>query len=177
MREKLALTQDQWAARLGVSPRTVSRWENGDTEPSRAQKSLILAQAGDAVPASIKQAWMEAERGGAAAIGAAAGFAAAAGGALGLAVAGGALGLAVGTSAGAITRWIMNRKDLRGQAVLDTLRDKAESAGIEWQRYRTDLSEVLILAREVGLDLNGLIVLLQQDPSRPPELLARDPAR
>lgn len=46
IREKLHLTQNQLAERLGVSTREVSRWENGHTEPFElALKQLIkLAQ-------------------------------------------------------------------------------------------------------------------------------------
>lgn len=46
IREKLHLTQNQLAERIGVSTREVSRWENGHAEPFElAVKQLIkLAQ-------------------------------------------------------------------------------------------------------------------------------------
>lgn len=43
-REHLDLTQEQWAVRLGVSVRTVSRWEQGMSIPrGSAQKAVITA--------------------------------------------------------------------------------------------------------------------------------------
>lgn len=34
LRERLALTQERFAARLGVTVSTVNRWENGKGQPS-----------------------------------------------------------------------------------------------------------------------------------------------
>lgn len=44
-REALQLTQDQWAKRLGVSTRTISRWESGEVEPNTAAQKATVAQA------------------------------------------------------------------------------------------------------------------------------------
>jgi len=34
LRKQLGLTQDKFAARLGVAPYTVRRWESGKSQPS-----------------------------------------------------------------------------------------------------------------------------------------------
>ena len=50
VRQRLGLTQEQFASRLGVTFPTVNRWENGRTKPSpMAQQLLItmLKQLGD----------------------------------------------------------------------------------------------------------------------------------
>jgi DNA-binding transcriptional regulator YiaG len=41
MRSRLDLTQEQFAARLGVTFPTVNRWENGHFQPSPMAKKLI----------------------------------------------------------------------------------------------------------------------------------------
>lgn len=41
LRKKLGLSQDAFAARLGVAPYTVRRWESGATSPSRLAKMAI----------------------------------------------------------------------------------------------------------------------------------------
>jgi transcriptional regulator with XRE-family HTH domain len=44
-REALRLTQEQWAKRLGVSTRTISRWESGEVEPNTAAQKATVTQA------------------------------------------------------------------------------------------------------------------------------------
>lgn len=44
-RESLGLSQEQWARRLGVSTRTVARWEAGDSEPRSPTQKAAIAQA------------------------------------------------------------------------------------------------------------------------------------
>src|SRR5215208_6630694 len=49
LRSKLSLSQEQLAARLGVSLPTVNRWESGKAKPQRAQREAIerlMAEAG-----------------------------------------------------------------------------------------------------------------------------------
>ncbi|MHC5597705.1 MAG: helix-turn-helix domain-containing protein [Nostoc sp.] len=41
LRQQLDLSQEKFAARLGVSLRTVNRWENGSTVPSQMALKLI----------------------------------------------------------------------------------------------------------------------------------------
>ena len=41
LRERLGLTQDAFAFRLGVAPYTVRRWESGKTKPSRMARKLL----------------------------------------------------------------------------------------------------------------------------------------
>ncbi|MEH1842891.1 MAG: helix-turn-helix domain-containing protein [Nostoc sp.] len=41
LRQQLDLSQQKFAAKLGVSLRTVNRWENGFTEPSQMALKLI----------------------------------------------------------------------------------------------------------------------------------------
>lgn len=51
LRHRLRLTQEQFAARLGVTFPTVNRWENRRTKPSRIALKLIysmLEQMGEA---------------------------------------------------------------------------------------------------------------------------------
>jgi len=40
-RQKLGLTQDEFAVKLGVAPFTVRRWESGKTKPSRMAQMLL----------------------------------------------------------------------------------------------------------------------------------------
>lgn len=39
-REKLGLTQEEFAQKIGVSPRTVQNWENGGDIPATTRKKL-----------------------------------------------------------------------------------------------------------------------------------------
>lgn len=51
LRRRLGLTQEQFAARVGVTFPTVNRWENRHSKPSRIALKLIrmtLEQMGDA---------------------------------------------------------------------------------------------------------------------------------
>ncbi|MEH2381525.1 MAG: helix-turn-helix transcriptional regulator [Nostoc sp.] len=41
LRQQLDLSQEKFAAKLGVSVRTVNRWENGSTLPSQMALKLI----------------------------------------------------------------------------------------------------------------------------------------
>ncbi|MDF5735477.1 MULTISPECIES: helix-turn-helix domain-containing protein [unclassified Nostoc] len=41
LRQQLNLSQEKFAAKLGVSLRTVNRWENGSTVPSQMALKLI----------------------------------------------------------------------------------------------------------------------------------------
>lgn len=41
LRQHLDLSQEKFAAKLGVSMRTVNRWENGSTVPSQMALKLI----------------------------------------------------------------------------------------------------------------------------------------
>ncbi len=40
-RQKMGLTQQEFAYRLGVAVSTVARWESGDKTPSRMARTLI----------------------------------------------------------------------------------------------------------------------------------------
>ena len=42
IRERLGMTQVQFAARIGVSFATVNRWENGQTKPARLAWQQVL---------------------------------------------------------------------------------------------------------------------------------------
>lgn len=163
VRESLGLTQEQWAARLGVSTRTVSRWEQGVAEPgSAAQKATIAAQAGGALPRELSS-WL----------GLAAGFTAgsASGAALGAALgtalgpAGTMLGAAAGMAAGNAWGQLVGRTRayLREQTVLGGLKAQAAAQGVEWKTYRERLIEGLLLAREGGLSLDEMTHLLASE--------------
>ncbi|MBN4003290.1 helix-turn-helix transcriptional regulator [Nostoc sp. LPT] len=41
LRQQLNLSQEKFAAKLGVSLRTINRWENGSTVPSQMALKLI----------------------------------------------------------------------------------------------------------------------------------------
>lgn len=42
VRERLGLTQEQFASRLGVTFPTVNRWENGHSKPSPMAQRLLV---------------------------------------------------------------------------------------------------------------------------------------
>jgi putative transcriptional regulator len=54
LRERLSLTQEQFAARFGFSVATLRHWERGDRSPSGA--SLVLLNVIDRNPAAVMQA-------------------------------------------------------------------------------------------------------------------------
>ncbi len=54
LRERLSLTQEQFAARFGFSVATLRHWERGDRSPSGA--SLVLLNVIDRDPAAVLQA-------------------------------------------------------------------------------------------------------------------------
>ena len=54
LRERLSLTQEQFAARFGFSVATLRHWERGDRSPSGA--SLVLLNVIDRNPAAVMKA-------------------------------------------------------------------------------------------------------------------------
>jgi putative transcriptional regulator len=54
LRERLSLTQEQFAARFGFSVATLRHWERGDRSPSGA--SLVLLNVIDRNPKAVMQA-------------------------------------------------------------------------------------------------------------------------
>lgn len=54
LRERLSLTQEQFAARFGFSVATLRHWERGDRSPSGA--SLVLLNVIDRNPTAVLQA-------------------------------------------------------------------------------------------------------------------------
>ncbi|MBG1240966.1 helix-turn-helix domain-containing protein [Nostoc sp. NZL] len=64
LRQQLNLSQKQFAAKLGVSFKTVNRWENRHTVPSRIALKLIeemLHQMGEPGKSLLNQYFPEAE--------------------------------------------------------------------------------------------------------------------
>jgi putative transcriptional regulator len=55
LRERLRLTQEQFAARFSVSVATLRHWERGDRSPSGA--SLVLLNVIDRNPSAVLQAF------------------------------------------------------------------------------------------------------------------------
>lgn len=58
LRQQLGLSQEKFAAQLGVSFRTVNRWENGHTEPSALalkQIEMLLQQMSHSSKAHVRQ--------------------------------------------------------------------------------------------------------------------------
>lgn len=66
LRQQLNLSQKQFAVRLGVSFKTVNRWENGHTVPSPLAQKLIeqmIRQMGEPGKRLLNQYFPEAESG------------------------------------------------------------------------------------------------------------------
>ncbi|MFN6563750.1 MAG: helix-turn-helix domain-containing protein [Nostoc sp. ChiSLP01] len=66
LRQQLNLSQKQFAVRLGVSFKTVNRWENGHTVPSRLALKIIeetIRQMGEPGKRLLNQYFPEAESG------------------------------------------------------------------------------------------------------------------
>jgi len=66
LRQQLNLSQKQFAVRLGVSFKTVNRWENGHTVPSPLALKLIeqmIRQMGEPGKRLLNQYFAEAESG------------------------------------------------------------------------------------------------------------------
>ncbi|MBG1270998.1 helix-turn-helix domain-containing protein [Nostoc sp. WHI] len=64
LRQQLNLSQKQFAAKIGVSYKTVNRWENGHTMPSRIALKLIeemLLKMGEPGKRLLSQYFPEAE--------------------------------------------------------------------------------------------------------------------
>jgi transcriptional regulator with XRE-family HTH domain len=59
LRARTGLTQEQFAAKLGVTFPTINRWENGRTRPSplalQQVRNLVRELAGDAGPLAARQ--------------------------------------------------------------------------------------------------------------------------
>lgn len=47
MRNRLAMTQEEFAHALGITVSTVNRWENGHSEPSKLARATITRLAGN----------------------------------------------------------------------------------------------------------------------------------
>jgi transcriptional regulator with XRE-family HTH domain len=65
LRQQLALSQEKFAAELGVSLRTVNRWENGSTVPSQMALKLIeemLQKMGEAGKRLLNEYLLKAEQ-------------------------------------------------------------------------------------------------------------------
>jgi DNA-binding XRE family transcriptional regulator len=60
VRKELGLDQATFAEKLEVSDRTVSRWENGEGAPSRAQCQQVIALFDDEVTPETRRAFEEA---------------------------------------------------------------------------------------------------------------------
>ncbi|MCC5629491.1 helix-turn-helix domain-containing protein [Nostoc sphaeroides CHAB 2801] len=65
LRQQLDLSQEKFAAKLGVSLRTVNRWENGSTVPSQMALKLIeemLRKMGEPGKRLLKEYLLKAEQ-------------------------------------------------------------------------------------------------------------------
>ena len=57
LRQRLAMTQEEFAHAIGVTVSTVNRWENGHIEPSRlARKAMQGLAAQAAIPVDLEAA-------------------------------------------------------------------------------------------------------------------------
>lgn len=139
VREGMGLTQEQWAARLGVTARTVARWEAGEAEPRGAARSAINAATGGAVAAG-------------AALGLTSAFAAPVVGAA----------VALGAAAAFGSRWLAGRTDVakaRSEA-LAALEEQARASGVDWPTFQRQTRATLATAKALGMDLEQLLDLL-----------------
>ena len=130
--------------RLGVSVRTVSRWEQGTAEPgSVAQKATIASHAGDSLPKELSS-WS--------------GLGTALFGPAGILLGAAAVGVAATKAA----EWLTNRgqDDPRDQAVLSGFKTQAATLGVSWKPYRDGLIKVLTVARDGDMGLDDVIHLL-----------------
>lgn len=135
-REEMGLTQEQWAARLGVTARTVARWESGEAEPRGAARSAINAATGGTV----------------AALGMAGAFAAPVVGAA----------VALGAAAAFGSRWLAGRTDVAKarSEVLAALEEQARASGVDWPTFQRQMRATLATAKALGMDLEQLLDLL-----------------
>jgi DNA-binding XRE family transcriptional regulator len=152
-REALHLTQDQWAKRLGVSTRTISRWESGDVEPSTAAQKATVAQAIHAAGLAGNFPTLSNL--------AAAGFVGM------LPAAGGMVGAIAGGVALAAMRNKSNPRGLHAARnrlrILDAVITSAESLGIVPERLATAELALLDAALMAGLTLADLRELLSTE--------------
>ena len=157
VREKLGLSQEQWAARLGVSVRTVSRWEIGTSDPRGAlQKATIAMAAPEEERSKLRRLLgLRAETESAAA---------ATAGAAMISVFSSPLGL-LGTSLLAAAK---NGLTTAKTPTLETpemlLRYAASGLGVEWTLFRAVLLETLKSLADDGQDLPKVIALLETKP-------------
>lgn len=56
VRNRLGLTQEEFAARIGVTFSTVNRWENGHAKPSRLAARALRSLLPPTVPMPVKEA-------------------------------------------------------------------------------------------------------------------------
>ncbi|MEZ4325187.1 MAG: helix-turn-helix domain-containing protein [Polyangiales bacterium] len=145
-RESLQLTQDQWAKRLGVSTRTISRWEAGEAEPNTAAQKATVAQA-------IHAAGLSGTVPGLANL------------AVGMVGAPGVVGALVGAAAMAAHSRSANRglRSARNKLrILDTVVTSAESLGLVPERLADAQLALLDAALIAGVSLPELRELLDE---------------
>lgn len=143
LRRELGLTQEQLAAQLGVSVRTVSRWEQGESAPrSAGQKQAIreIAQSASKRTASI----------------------------VALSIGGAVLPLAaLPLIAGPLAIGQMLRRRDRGARALyatrvqDSLRVVADDLGVQRERLRKSLASALSAIHESGITLAQIVEQLR----------------
>lgn len=148
VREKLGLSQEQWAARLGVSVRTVSRWEVGTSDPRGALQKATIAMAAPEEERPKLRTLL--------------GLAATAGAVAGFTTPFGDLGTAllVATNAARTT----GKQPAPSETPEMLLRYAASGLGLEWTLFRQVLLETLKSLAEEGQDLPKVIALLETKP-------------
>jgi len=129
-RHELRLTQEQLAARIGVSLRTVSRWEQGTSEPrSLSQKKALATIATGTAGGGLLSA-------------------------LGLMPMGGPVALPL--LAGAFARRKGQHEDKGARELERRLCAAASRLKVTMDALRSELVPLLQLAREAGLNLENL---------------------
>lgn len=152
-RDESGMTQEQWAAHLGVAVRTVSRWEQGESIPRGAAKQAILsASSGE----TLRQLAGHLAPSVAAGLGAAA---------VGVVV-GGPLGAALGYLGGAVGASLLARRG-KSLEVEAAFRDAADNLGLTWSRFRNEVGPALLTAKESGATLHDLVTLFESDGPKP----------
>lgn len=138
-REDLGITQDELARRLGVSTRTVARWESGASEPKGAAQKERLAEA--VSPSSVAGAAVSAALG---FLGQPAGIAAAA--------------LGAATAGYLFTRGRPDPERLKVVSML--LRGAADELDVTWERFREALGPAMRQASSMQITIDELVSLL-----------------
>lgn len=148
LREELGLTQTQLAERLGVSLRTVARWESGESQPRRQQPQQRLAALAEE---TASKATKLALTGALLAAGWTPGF--------------GVVSSLAAVSSAAAVQLVQRYRTNQRLSVRRLFQATAHDLDVDWEDFREALLPVLETASGLGLSLDVLIETLNaEDP-------------